>query len=154
MTFHDRLLPCRSGNLCVSHGEDTVTSKGEAFAAHNWTLTLRHYFCRNAGSPTTGVATSVHGPRKPADFGFGCPFSSTGNVTLGKDIDFASATLTVPDSKGGKDRTTVLPVSLQTGLQAHLIPVAQLHTDDRNRGAGLALLPGALELDLLRRPIT
>lgn len=62
-----------------------------------------------------------------------------------KDIDFGSSVVNVRDGKGGKDRATVLPARLQAGLQAHLIQVAQLHADDRNRGAGLAPLPGALE---------
>lgn len=62
-----------------------------------------------------------------------------------KDIDFGSSVINVRDGKGAKDRTTVLPVRLQAGLQAHLIQVAKLHADDRNPGAGLAPLPGALE---------
>ena len=62
-----------------------------------------------------------------------------------KDIDFVSSTINVRDGKGGKDRATVLPSRLQAGLQRHLLQVAQLHTDDRARGAGLAPLPGALE---------
>jgi integron integrase len=62
-----------------------------------------------------------------------------------KDIDFGSANITVRDGKGGKDRTTVLPGSLKADLQAHLMSVAQLHADDKSRGAGLAPLPGALE---------
>jgi integrase len=51
----------------------------------------------------------------------------------------------VRNGKGAKDRTTVLPICLQPGLQARLIRIAQLHADDRNRGAGLAPLPNALE---------
>jgi integron integrase len=62
-----------------------------------------------------------------------------------KDIDFGSSVVNVRDGKGGKDRTTVLSSRLQQDLQAHLVRVAQLHADDRNRGAGLAPLPGALE---------
>lgn len=62
-----------------------------------------------------------------------------------KDIDFGAAVLSVRDGKGGKDRTTVLPVRLRDDLRAHLLRVAQLHAEDRNRGAGLAPLPGALE---------
>ena len=62
-----------------------------------------------------------------------------------KDIDFGSSVVNVRDGKGGKDRATVLPARLQASLQAHLIQVAKLHADDRNRGAGLAPLPGALE---------
>lgn len=62
-----------------------------------------------------------------------------------KDIDFSSSVVNVRDGKGAKDRTTVLPIRLEAALQAHLIKLAQLHADDRNRGAGLAPLPGALE---------
>jgi integron integrase len=62
-----------------------------------------------------------------------------------KDIDFESGNVTVRNGKGGKDRSTVLPRSLMTDLQSHLVRVAQLHVDDRNRGAGLAPMPGALE---------
>ena len=62
-----------------------------------------------------------------------------------KDIDFGSSVVNVRNGKGAKDRTTVLPICLQPGLQAHLIRIAQLHADDRNRGAGLAPLPNALE---------
>jgi site-specific recombinase XerD len=62
-----------------------------------------------------------------------------------KDIDFGSSVVNVRDGKGGKDRTTVLSSRLQQELQPHLVRVAQLHADDRNRGAGLAPLPGALE---------
>lgn len=62
-----------------------------------------------------------------------------------KDIDFGSSVVNVRNGKGAKDRTTVLPICLQPGLQAHLIRIAQLHADDRIRGAGLAPLPNALE---------
>jgi integron integrase len=62
-----------------------------------------------------------------------------------KDIDFSSAIVSIRDGKGAKDRTTVLPSSLITDLQAHLMRIAQLHADDRSRGAGLAPMPGALE---------
>ena len=62
-----------------------------------------------------------------------------------KDIDFSSSIVSIRDGKGAKDRTTVLPASLITDLQAHLMRIAQLHADDRNRGAGLAPMPGALE---------
>lgn len=62
-----------------------------------------------------------------------------------KDIDFGSSVVNVRDGKGAKDRTTVLPTCLKTALHAHLVQVAQLHADDRNRGAGLAPLPSALE---------
>lgn len=62
-----------------------------------------------------------------------------------KDIDFGSLVINVRDGKGAKDRTTILPARLKADLQAHLMQVARLHTDDRARGAGLVPLPGALE---------
>ena len=43
-----------------------------------------------------------------------------------KDIDFGSSVVNVRNGKGAKDRTTVLPICLQPGLQAHLIRIAQL----------------------------
>ena len=62
-----------------------------------------------------------------------------------KDLDFPSSIVSIRDGKGSKDRTTVLPCSLIADLQAHLMRIAQLHADDRSRGAGLAPMPGALE---------
>lgn len=62
-----------------------------------------------------------------------------------KDIDFYSGNINVRSGKGAKDRTTILPESLKHDLKHHIIRVAQLHADDRLRGAGLAPLPGALE---------
>ena len=57
-----------------------------------------------------------------------------------KDIDFGSSIINIRDGKGGKDRATVLPARLQADLQSHLMQVARLHTEGRNRGAGLAPL--------------
>ncbi|MGB7242058.1 MAG: integron integrase [Sulfitobacter sp.] len=62
-----------------------------------------------------------------------------------KDIDLSAATINIRSGKGAKDRSTVLPASLQQSLHQHLTSRLQLHTDDRLRGAGLAPLPGALE---------
>jgi integron integrase len=62
-----------------------------------------------------------------------------------KDIDLASHTVTVRNSKGSKDRTTVLPSSLSSSIQQHLLRIAALHRDDRARGAGLAPMPDALD---------
>jgi integrase len=62
-----------------------------------------------------------------------------------KDIDLASRTVSVRNSKGSKDRTTVLPERLVSSLQQHLLRVAALHRDDQARGAGLAPMPDALE---------
>jgi integron integrase len=61
-----------------------------------------------------------------------------------KDIDFNSKTLNVRDSKGSKDRTTLLPDQLIAPLQRHLLKVAQLHTSDIAKGGGFAAMPDAL----------
>ena len=62
-----------------------------------------------------------------------------------KDIDFGTLTISVRNSKGGKERTTVLSELLHPALQQHLIRVATLHKQDVLSGAGFAPLPGALE---------
>lgn len=61
-----------------------------------------------------------------------------------KDIDLASRAVSVRNSKGSKDRTTVLPERLVSPLQQHLLRIAALHRDDLARGAGLAPMPDAL----------
>lgn len=61
-----------------------------------------------------------------------------------KDVDLATRTISIRNSKGSKDRTTVLPEQLCSPLQQHLLRVAALHKDDRARGAGMAPMPDAL----------
>ncbi|HKO88374.1 MAG TPA: integron integrase [Burkholderiales bacterium] len=62
-----------------------------------------------------------------------------------KDLDFDAGTITVRSGKGAKDRTTVLPKAVIPALHAHVLWVAQLQVDDRNRGGGWAPMPNALE---------
>lgn len=61
-----------------------------------------------------------------------------------KDFDFGSRSVTVRNGKGGKDRTTVLPASLASALQAHLLRVATLHRNDVLAGRGWAPMPEGL----------
>ena len=61
-----------------------------------------------------------------------------------KDIDLTAKAVSVRNSKGSKDRTTVLPERLVPPLQQHLLRVAVLHRDDLATGAGLAPMPDAL----------
>ncbi|MCX9158564.1 integron integrase [Niveibacterium sp. 24ML] len=61
-----------------------------------------------------------------------------------KDVDVAARTLSVRNSKGSKDRTTILSEHVVARLQEHLIRVATLHANDRARGGGLAPMPDAL----------
>lgn len=61
-----------------------------------------------------------------------------------KDIDLTAKAVSVRNSKGSKDRTTVLPERLVYPLQQHLLRVVALHRDDLAAGAGLAPMPDAL----------
>lgn len=61
-----------------------------------------------------------------------------------KDVDFDLQVISVRDGKGGKDRTTVLPVSLVPALQVHVGKVMTLHDQDMAEGHGAVWLPGAL----------
>jgi integron integrase len=61
-----------------------------------------------------------------------------------KDLDFANHQILVRSGKGGKDRATILPVSLVPQLQRHLAAVRQLHRSDLAAGAGWVELPDAL----------
>jgi integron integrase len=61
-----------------------------------------------------------------------------------KDIDFAYARITVRDTKGGRDRVTMLPVNLAAPLQRHLQIVRTQHEQDVADGFGEVWLPNAL----------
>jgi integron integrase len=61
-----------------------------------------------------------------------------------KDIDFARSQIVVREGKGGKDRVTMLPLSLAEPLSCHLERVRSLHEQDLSEGSGDALLPHAL----------
>jgi len=62
-----------------------------------------------------------------------------------KDIDFAYKQITVRDSKGGKDRVTMLPEKVIEPLKKHLEKVKKLHEKDLREGFGMVYLPDALE---------
>ena len=62
-----------------------------------------------------------------------------------KDVDFAYASITVRDGKGGKDRVTMLPLNVATPLERHLIKVKAQHEEDLESGFGTVYLPTALE---------
>ncbi|MDK9707295.1 MAG: integron integrase [Desulforhopalus sp.] len=61
-----------------------------------------------------------------------------------KDIDFDQQLVFVRDGKGGKDRTTLLPKSLNGQLQEHIRRVFALHDRDLADGFGSVYLPKAL----------
>jgi integron integrase len=61
-----------------------------------------------------------------------------------KDLDFDRNLIYVCDAKGGKDRTTLFPQSIQADLQQHLEKVKRLHDEDLGNGLGEVYLPEAL----------
>lgn len=61
-----------------------------------------------------------------------------------KDVDFARREIIVRDGKGGKDRRTMLPDSLQPALRESLAHALRLHAVDLAAGHGRAWLPHAL----------
>ena len=65
-----------------------------------------------------------------------------------KDVDLQYLHITVREPKGGKERKTMLPVSLAPMLREHLENVRQRHQADLAAGFGAVYLPGALERKL------
>ena len=61
-----------------------------------------------------------------------------------KDLDFDAGLVLVRSGKGDKDRTTLLPTSLDEDLRAHLAEVRDWHEADLAAGYGEAPLPDAL----------
>lgn len=61
-----------------------------------------------------------------------------------KDLDFGYNQILVRESKGMRERHTVLPNRLKRPLQLHLARVRDLHRQDLARGAGAVYLPSAL----------
>ncbi|MGL6162375.1 integron integrase [Microbulbifer sp.] len=62
-----------------------------------------------------------------------------------KDVDFGSNNIFVRGGKGNKDRTTMLPQGLISGLKHQIGRVALLHQQDLLDGYGRVYLPDALE---------
>lgn len=60
------------------------------------------------------------------------------------DIDFENAQIYIRNSKGGKDRKTMLPSVLCGRLQGHIAIVSDVHKDDLAAGYGSVYLPPAL----------
>jgi integron integrase len=62
-----------------------------------------------------------------------------------KDIDFGYGQITVRQGKGFKDRVTMLPKIIESGLKQHLSQVKVIHEQDLSEGFGEVYLPYALE---------
>ena len=61
-----------------------------------------------------------------------------------KDVDINLKNITIRDSKGEKDRTTVLPNSIIPLINKKIAEVKEIHRMDLLKGFGEAILPGAL----------
>ncbi len=61
-----------------------------------------------------------------------------------KDVDFERLQIMVRDGKGQKDRATILPKSIVTTLQQHLVVVRRCHERAMQEGYGGVELPDAL----------
>lgn len=61
-----------------------------------------------------------------------------------QDVDFDRQMLFVRQAKGGKDRTSVLPQTVQSDLRLQLAKVSDLHAEDLKSGYGEVYLPPAL----------
>lgn len=62
-----------------------------------------------------------------------------------KDIDFDYNQIIVRNSKGEKDRSTMLPQKIIQPLKKHLSKVKALHEEDLKNGFGLVYLPYAID---------
>ena len=69
-----------------------------------------------------------------------------------KDLDLARGEIRVRESKGGRDRVTMIPKAMTVDLTRHLDAVHVLHQRDLEAGAGSVALPGALDRKLPRAP--
>jgi integron integrase len=65
-----------------------------------------------------------------------------------KDVDLHYLHITLRNPKGGRDRKTMLPMSLAAPLREHLDRVKARHQQDLTEGFGSVHLPGALERKL------
>ncbi len=61
-----------------------------------------------------------------------------------KDVDFSRNEIVVRDGKGGKDRRTVLPATLQPALEQQLARVREIHRADLDTAWAGVYLPHAL----------
>lgn len=61
-----------------------------------------------------------------------------------KDVEFSRNEILVRDGKGAKDRVTMLPESIKTDLQTHLVKRRALYEQDKAVGRASVYLPDAL----------
>lgn len=62
-----------------------------------------------------------------------------------KDVDLSRRQLTIRESKGNRDRFTLLPDAVVPDLERHLLRRKRVHLEDLKEGVGTVYLPFALE---------
>jgi integron integrase len=92
------------------------------------------------------VLSKLDGPaRLMANLLYGCGLRLNECVRLRvKDIDFGYLQITVRDAKGGRDRVTMVPVSLVESLRRQIEKRRLVHEEDVAGGFGRVFLPTAL----------
>ena len=89
------------------------------------------------------VVESAYAPMIRLLYGTGMRVSECVRLRV-KDVDFARGAIVVRDGKGGKDRVTMLPASLQPALQEAIARALAVHAADARAGFGAVFLPHAL----------
>jgi integron integrase len=99
-------------------------------------------------TPTEARAllSKMHGTaRLMANLLYGCGLRLSECARLRvKDVDFGYLQITVRDAKGGRDRVTMLPVSLVESLRRQIEKRKILHDEDLAAGFGSVFVPGAI----------
>ena len=92
------------------------------------------------------VLAKLNGPaRLMSNLLYGCGLRLNECIRLRvKDVDFGYLQVTVRDAKGGRDRVTMLPVSLVESMRRQIEKRRILHEEDLADGFGTVFLPGAL----------
>lgn len=107
-------------------------------------LTLPTVFSVEEIKKILGIVEGVTGLMIKIIYGGGLRVNECCRLRV-KDIDFSQSLIYVRDGKGGKDRTTILPITLKEALQEQIRRVLALHDDDLKKGYGAVWLPDALE---------
>jgi integron integrase len=77
-------------------------------------------------------------------YGTGMRLSECAQLRI-KDVDFQRREITIREGKGGKDRLTMLPLSLVAPLKEQIEAARQFYNDDRLHNRQGVMLPYALE---------
>lgn len=91
-----------------------------------------------------GKMTGVHQLIARLLYGTGMRLSECAQLRI-KDVDFQRREITIREGKGGKDRVTMLPLSLVQPLRDQVLEARRIFEDDRLHQRAGVMLPHALE---------